>query len=218
MWINRIISTILLAASVQVTLAQKKPMRNEEIIQMTKAGFDEETIVKAIEANDAAFDVTVVGLIALKNEGVKQKVISALLERASRQKAPAATDQNRPPNESPPPAERRVLGDKDKLASNSYLPTIYVEEVSSEGSIMASSDTTLEAMKTLQQKGMNVVTHRDKAEYILQITRQLGKKSWRKDTKLVVSNREGKVVYANSTRSVGGGMGDVADHLRKHHE
>ncbi|MCI0419233.1 MAG: hypothetical protein L0387_12230 [Acidobacteria bacterium] len=217
MWINRILSIILLAAAVQVTLAEKKPLRNEDIIQMTKAEFDEETIVKAIEANDPAFDVSVDALIALKNEGVRQKVISAMLERASRQKAPA-TNQNQPPNESPPPAERRVLGDKDKPASNSHLPTIYVEEVSSEGSIMASSDTTLEAMKTLQQKGMNVVTHRDKAEYILQITRQLGKKSWRKDTKPVVSNREGKVVYANSTRSVGGGMGDVADHVRKHHE
>lgn len=202
----------------QVTLAQKKPLRNEDIIQMTKAEFDEETIVKAIEANDPAFDVSVDALIALKNEGVKEKVISAMLERASRQKAPAATNQNQPSNESPPPVERRVLGDKEKPASNSHLPTIYVEEVSSEGSIMASSDTTLEAMKTLQQKGMNVVTHRDKADYILQITRQLGKKSWRKDTKLVVSNREGKVVYANSTRSVGGGMGDVADHVRKHYE
>jgi hypothetical protein len=203
---------------VQVTLAQKKSMRNEDIIQMTKAEFDEGTIIKAIETNEPAFDVSVDALIALKNNGVKQKVISAMLERASRQKSPAATTPNQPPDESPSPPARRVLGDKEKPAINSHLPTIYVEEVSSEGSTMASSDTTLEAMKTLQQKGMNIVTHRDKADYILQITRLLGKKGWRKDTKLVLSDREGKVVYANSTRTVGGAMGDVVDHVRKHHE
>jgi hypothetical protein len=97
-------------------------------------------------------------------------------------------------------------------------PAIYVEEVSSQGGVVASSDTALEAIKTLQEKHIRVVTIKDKADFILQVTRQLGKKSWKKDTKLVLSNRNGEVVLAKSTRTVGGAMGDVVDYIHKHYE
>lgn len=96
-------------------------------------------------------------------------------------------------------------------------PAVYVEEVSTLGSISASSDTALELIKTLQKKGVRVVTIKEKADYVVQITRQLGKKSWSKDTKLVVSNRDGEVVLANSTRSVGGAADDIAEYIKKHH-
>lgn len=65
---------------------------------------------------------------------------------------------------------------------------------------------------------MHVVTLKDKADYVLQITRQRGKHAWQKDTKIALSNRNGDVVLAKSTRSVGSAMGDVADYVRKHGE
>jgi hypothetical protein len=94
-------------------------------------------------------------------------------------------------------------------------PSVYVEEVSSQGGVVASSDTALEAIKTLQDKHVRVVTIKEKADFILQVTRQLGKKSWKKDTKVVLSNRDGEVILAKSTRSVGGAMGDIVDYVRK---
>ena len=97
-------------------------------------------------------------------------------------------------------------------------PAVYVEEVSTTGSIVASSDTALEAIKTLSERHVRVVTIKDKADFVLQVTRQLGKKSWKKDTKLVLANREGEVVLAKSTRTVGGGMGDVVDYIHQHSE
>jgi hypothetical protein len=97
-------------------------------------------------------------------------------------------------------------------------PALYVEEVSSGGTIMASSDTALECMKTLQKKGIRVVTIKEKADFVVQITRQLGKKSWSKDTKLVMSNRDGEVVLANSTRSIGGAADDIAEYIRKRNQ
>jgi hypothetical protein len=109
-----------------------------------------------------------------------------------------------------PPATTRAA----KLVN----PAIFVEEVSTTGSIVASSDTALEAIKTLSEKHIRVVTIKDKADFVLQVTRQLGKKSWKKDTKFVLSNRDGEVVLAKSTRTVGGGMGDVVDYLHQHSE
>jgi ribosomal protein L31E len=106
----------------------------------------------------------------------------------------------------------------DVRSSKLLKPAVYVEEVSSGGGIMASSDTALEAIKTLQQKGIRVVTIKERADFVLQIVRQLGKKSWKKDTKVVLANREGEVVFSNSTRTVGGGVGDVADYIKKHSE
>ena len=97
-------------------------------------------------------------------------------------------------------------------------PAIYVEEVSTTGSIVASSDTALEAIKTLSEKHVRVVTIKEKADFVLQVTRQLGKKSWKKDTKFVLANRDGEVVLAKSTRTVGGGMGDVVDYIHQHSE
>lgn len=97
-------------------------------------------------------------------------------------------------------------------------PAVFIEEVSSSGSVLASSDTALECMKTLQKKGIRVVTIKEKADYVVQITRQLGKKSWSKDTKLVMSNKDGEVVLANSTRSVGGAADDIYEYIRKNHQ
>jgi len=60
----------------------QKPLTNADIVEMVKAGFDEETIIKAIEANKPGYDTSVQGLLALKNAGVSAKVINALLTAA----------------------------------------------------------------------------------------------------------------------------------------
>lgn len=69
---------------VGVAYAQKKPMTNGDVIQMIQAGFDEQTIVKAIEASEPAFDTSIQGLIALKNAGVNQNIISTILAATQR--------------------------------------------------------------------------------------------------------------------------------------
>jgi len=88
------LAVLLLAAG--VVMAQKKPLTNDDVIQMVQAGFDEATIVKAIEASEPAFDTSVTGLIALKNANVPQGVINAILtatQRAAEQKEAAAKEQ-----------------------------------------------------------------------------------------------------------------------------
>lgn len=109
-------------------------------------------------------------------------------------------------------------GNPEARSRKLVTPAVYVEEVSSAGGRNASSDTALEAIKTLQSKHIRVVTIKEKADYVLEITRELGKKRWSKDTKFVLSNRDGDVVLAKSTRSVGGSVGEVADYIHKHSE
>src|ERR1700745_3148331 len=91
---------ILTTLVVGLTFAQtKKPLTNDDVVQMVKAGFQESMIVKAIEANDANFDVSVQALVDLKNAGVSQPIIEAMLAAEARKKAPdlAATQAKEPP-------------------------------------------------------------------------------------------------------------------------
>jgi hypothetical protein len=209
---------VFLALAVTAAVAQTKPLTNDDIVQMTKAGFDEQTIVKAIQAHEPGFTTSVEALVALKNAGVTKAVIDAMLEAEAMKRTHSADSSPAAAKDHPAPATdtpRAPTSERDQKTAD---PAIYVEEVSSQGGVVASSDTALEAIKTLQENHIRVVTIKERADYILQVTRQLGKKSWKKDTKVVLSNKNGDVVLAKSTRTVGGAVGDIVDYIHKHHE
>jgi len=65
-----------------------KPLNNDQLIDLVKAGFDQETLVKLVEANGSGLDTSVQGLLALKNGGVSQKVIAAALAGKTKVEAP----------------------------------------------------------------------------------------------------------------------------------
>jgi hypothetical protein len=69
---------------------KKPPLTNPDIVRMVKDKFSDSTIVKAIEANHTAFDVSATALIALKDSGVSQSVIEAMLSAATPKGANAA--------------------------------------------------------------------------------------------------------------------------------
>lgn len=74
------------AAAAQAPAMQqdKKPLTNADIIRMVKSGLAEGVVISAIEANDSSFDVSADALIALKQAGISQNIIAAMLASASR--------------------------------------------------------------------------------------------------------------------------------------
>lgn len=71
-----------------VTAAQaRKALTNDDIVNMTKQGFDAALIIKAIQTNDAQFDVSPQALIDLKGAGVSQQVMDAMMTAESNQQA-----------------------------------------------------------------------------------------------------------------------------------
>jgi hypothetical protein len=74
----------VLAAHVPIAQQDKKPLTNADIVRLSKSGLAESVVISAIEANDSRFDVSADALIALKNAGVSQKIIEAMLAAASR--------------------------------------------------------------------------------------------------------------------------------------
>jgi hypothetical protein len=76
----RLICVGLLVLLPSVIFAQaRKPLTNEDIVSMTKQGFDAPLIEKAIQTGDTSFDLSAQALVELKNAGVSQDVMAAML-------------------------------------------------------------------------------------------------------------------------------------------
>jgi len=81
---------LVLALLATCTFAQtQKPLTNAEIVAMTKQGFEATLIIKDIESSSTSFDVSPQALIELKNAGVSQSVMEAML--AAQAKKPSAS-------------------------------------------------------------------------------------------------------------------------------
>jgi len=70
-----LISLHISAAGAQM----RKPLTNQDVVNMTKEDLAAPVIVKAIQANETDFDVSAQALVALKNAGVDAAVMEAML-------------------------------------------------------------------------------------------------------------------------------------------
>jgi hypothetical protein len=71
-------------------LAAQQAMNNDAVIKLIKAGLSDDLIVTTINGSPAAYDTSADGIIALKTAGASDKVIAAIIARASAPAAPAA--------------------------------------------------------------------------------------------------------------------------------
>ena len=71
-------------------LIAQQTMNNDAVIKLVKAGLSDAVIVSTINASPGAYDTTANGLIALKQAGVSDKVIAAVVAKAAGPAAPAA--------------------------------------------------------------------------------------------------------------------------------
>jgi hypothetical protein len=62
-------------------LIAQQALNNDSIIKMVKAGLTDDVIVATINANSGAYDTSPDGLIALKQAGVSDKVIGAIVAK-----------------------------------------------------------------------------------------------------------------------------------------
>jgi hypothetical protein len=85
-------------------LAAQQALNNEAIIKLVKAGLSEDLIVTTINAAAGSYDISADGIIALKTAGASDKVVAAVVAKAS---APAPAAPVPPPPAAapaPPPA------------------------------------------------------------------------------------------------------------------
>jgi hypothetical protein len=70
----------------QVVMLPPRPLSNQDIVRMVRAKFDDATILKAIGTRKSSFDLSVDGMVRLKEAGVSQPIIQAMLGAAAEKK------------------------------------------------------------------------------------------------------------------------------------
>lgn len=70
-------------------LTAQQLLNNEGVIKMVKAGLSEDVVAAAVSSSPGTYDTSADALVALKTAGVPDKVVAALVSRASGANAPA---------------------------------------------------------------------------------------------------------------------------------
>ena len=93
-------SKVVIAVGFLVLLLGQQTLNNDSVINLMKAGFSEDVIISAINRSLGAYDTSVDGLIALKNAGITNKEISAIVAKAypppARAALPVPAQSNKP--------------------------------------------------------------------------------------------------------------------------
>jgi hypothetical protein len=81
---------ILALAGDGVANAQNRPeqnkrevLNNEAVINLSRAGFKERTIITLIRTSETSFDISTLKLVELKKRGVNERVINEMIERTN---------------------------------------------------------------------------------------------------------------------------------------
>lgn len=69
-------------------LVAQQPLNNDSVVKLVKAGLSDDLVISTVNASPGTYDTTTDGLIALKAAGVSDKVVSAIVLKAS---APVVT-------------------------------------------------------------------------------------------------------------------------------
>ena len=62
---------------------EQRPLANDDVVKMVKGGLPESTVVSAIRANPTNFDISVDALISLRQAGVTQPEMDAMIAAES---------------------------------------------------------------------------------------------------------------------------------------
>ena len=81
--------TVLLGLALAALLLAQSAMNNDSVIKMAKAGLGDDVIIGSINGQAGSYQTSTDDLIALKKAGVSDKVIGAMLAKASGGGAPA---------------------------------------------------------------------------------------------------------------------------------
>jgi hypothetical protein len=113
--------------SAQDAKSAAKPLTNQDVVDLVKTGLSTEIIAAKIRVSPSQFDTSASALKALKESGVPDAVILAMVDPASKPAAPAATDAPKSEASSSDSAHVRVYRPR-LLPGSGFNPSIYVDD------------------------------------------------------------------------------------------
>jgi len=82
-----LVACIVLSSSICVA---QEPLTNESVIKLIKAGLSEEIVISMVKSQPAKYNVGTDQIIALKKEGVPDRVLAAMIEKSAGSSGPTS--------------------------------------------------------------------------------------------------------------------------------
>ena len=209
----RLVLFSLVIFSPVAVFAQQEAIDNATVINMSKSGLSAEIILKKIASSRPAFDVSAASLIQLKNAGVDEGVISAMMERNDSASTSATTENGSTPtpngfSESGPPP---VATSREAVIS---AKTIAFGKSSVQPSRQALEKELLKR-KDFQQLNLTILRYKENADLFVDIGFVSGSLVTHRYVYRIYDRRSGAVITAGETTSWGSLAENLARHIAK---
>jgi hypothetical protein len=174
-----------------------KVLVNQDVLEMLKSGLPPEIVAAKIKSSPCNFNTEVTTLKDLKDKGVPDNVVLAMVEA---------------PHVSAPPSDGKIrvfVTDSQSWEIRGAWGASNGSGGGSEGG--GARPQTAEIIKTFSERCPDViVTNKlDMANYAVTLDHEGGKGAIRKDNKVAVFRRNGDSILSKSTRELGNGVKDA---------
>jgi hypothetical protein len=180
-------SKVVIAVGFLVLLLGQQTLDNESVVRLMKAGFSEDVIISAINRSLGSYDTSVEGLIALKNAGLTNKEISAIVAKAYPQTSAALVV---PAAESLPAA--RPAGSVP--AQSASRPRVLLRAQSHSSGWNESRDQSMEMSKDFQEvcPEVQISVNQHLMDYTVELNHT--EHSFVRENQMQVANKDGDLV------------------------
>ncbi len=175
-------------------LLAQQTLNNDSVVKLMKAGFSEDLIITTINRSQGSYDTSVDGLIALKNAGMTNKEITAIVAKASPQTSAALTV----PIAEGAPTARAALA---VPAQSANKPRVFLRAQSHSSGWNESRDQSMEMSKDFQEvcPGVQISLNQHLVDYTVELNHI--EHDFLRDNQMQVANKDGDLV----SRTKGGG-------------
>ena len=196
-------SKVVIAVGFLVLFLGQQTLNNDSVVGLMKAGFSEDVIISAINRSLGAYDTSVDGLIALKNAGITNKEISAIVAKAYPQSSAALV-----PVAKGAPAARAAL----PVPAQSARPRVFLRAQNHSSGWHESRDQAMEMGKDFQEvcPEVQISVNPNLLDYTVELNHT--EYSFVRQNQIRVANKDGDLVSGTSEGgSIKGGSikGDV---------
>lgn len=199
---RRILMMIAFLALTQAASAQQA-LNNDSIAKLAKAGLSDDVIITTVNASPGTYDISPNGLIALKSAGVSDKVISAVVQRASsNSSAPQPSAATSPEVSAPAPTGTPAPQPSDNK------PRVFLQSASKGPNRNADRDQSMEMSKDLEKDcpAVRVTINQQMADYTIALNHiEVGLLV--RDNQVQIANKDGDLISKTKEGgSIAGGM------------
>lgn len=172
-------------------LVAQQALNNDSVIKLVKAGLSEDLIVSTINASPGTYNTSADGLIALKSAGASDKVVSAIVLKASGN-APAAYAPVPPP---PADGAQAPPAVQSPVAPPAGKPRVFLTSSSKGPNQNAARDQSMEMSKDFERDctGVRISINQQMADYTVALNHiEVG--LFVRDNQIQVANKDGDLI------------------------